>query len=72
MRAESSASSPKVPLMRAQRGSVARSAMGCRAVRMPTARYSWRAISPNSCTSAGSPVAARPIGSGQCEKASVT
>ena len=41
----SSASSPKVATWRAQRGSVARSTCGCRATRMPTAMYSWRAMS---------------------------
>src|SRR5436189_160401 len=52
--------------MRAQRGSVARSTCGCSAILIPTATYSWRAMSPNSSTSAGSPVAPRPIGSGHC------
>ena len=52
-----------------QRGSVARSAIGCKATRRPMARYSWRAISPNSSTRAGSLIAARPRGSGHCEKA---
>ena len=37
---------------------------------MPTARYSRRAMSPNSSTAAASPTAAKPIGSGQCEKPS--
>ena len=45
-------------------GSVARSAMGCSATRMPTARYSCRAKSPNSRTNSSSPAAARPGGSG--------
>ena len=40
------ASSPKVPWIRAQRGSVARSTWGCKATRIPTARYSWRATLP--------------------------
>ncbi len=34
---------------------------------MPTARYSWRAISPKARTSSASRVAASPIGSGHCE-----
>ena len=41
--------------------------MGCRAARMPTAQYSWRAMSPNSRTSSGSRRAASPRGSGHCE-----
>ena len=47
IRPANSASSPKVPLLRPQRGSVARSAMGCSARLIPIARYSCRAISPN-------------------------
>jgi hypothetical protein len=34
---------------------------------MPTARYSWRATSPKRRTSAASPNAAKPSGSGHCE-----
>ncbi len=64
---DSSASSPKVWSARDQRGSVARSTCGCRATRMPTAVYSWRAMSPNRSTSAASRVAARPSASGHCE-----
>ena len=46
-----SASSPKVPLIRLQRGSVARSACGESVSWMPTARYSWRAMSAKRRTS---------------------
>ncbi len=63
-----SASEPSVPLVRAQRGSVARSAIGCRATRMPAARYSCRAMSAKRRTRSGSLVAPSPIGSGQAEK----
>ena len=35
---------------------------------MPTARYSWRAISPKFRVSAASPIAAKPSVSGHCEK----
>ena len=49
-REASSASSPKVCMIRAHRGSVARSAIGWSATWMPTARYSRRAMSPNSRT----------------------
>ena len=47
MRLTSSGSSPNVPSMRGQRGSVPRSACGDSAMWMPTARYSRRAISAN-------------------------
>ena len=63
----SSASSPKVCMIRAQRGSVARSAIGCSATWIPTARYSRRAMSPNSRIASSSRSAPKPIGSGQCE-----
>ncbi len=63
-----SASSPKVCIERAQRGSVARSAIGWSATWIPTARYSCRAMSAKRRTSSASAVAPRPIGSGQCEK----
>ena len=59
-RPTSSASSPNVPTMRAQRGSVARSAIGCSATWMPTARYSCRAMSPKSRTSSSSPRRSEP------------
>ena len=35
---------------------------------MPSARYSWRAMSANSWTSSSSAVAASPIGSGQADR----
>ena len=54
--------------MRAHRGSVARSAEGWRATRIPTATYSWRAMSANSLDEPGSRVAASPSGSGHWEK----
>ena len=57
---------------RDQRGSVARSICGCSATRMPTAGYSWRAMSPNRSTSASSRMAARPIVSGQLENGPVS
>ena len=41
---------------------------GAAPARMPTARYSWRAMSANSRTRPSSRVAASPIGSGHCEK----
>ena len=59
---------PKVPEVRAQRGSVARSAMGCSARRIPTARYSSRTVSAKARTRSTSPVAPSPIGSGHREK----
>ena len=62
-----SGSSPKVPLKRNHRGSVARSICGESAVAIPSARYSLDAISPNCCTRSGSNVAARPIESGHIE-----
>ena len=62
-----SASSPNVCMIRAQRGSVARSAIGCSATWIPTARYSRRAMSPNSRTACSSRSAPNPIGSGHCE-----
>ncbi len=65
------ASSPKVPLIRPHRGSVARSAMGCRARLMPTARYSCRAMSPKFRTSNVSLVAASPSDVGHWENAGV-
>ena len=64
-----SGSWPKVPAWRPQRGSVARSRVGCRAARMPTATYSCRAMSANSRTASVSRSAARPSGSGHCENA---
>lgn len=39
---------------------------------MPTAVYSWRAMSPNRSTSASSPMAARPSVSGHVENAPVS
>ncbi len=66
-RPTSAPSSPKVPPARAQRGSVAMSAIGCRATWMPTARYSRRAMSPKRRTTSSSPIAPKPIGSGHCE-----
>ncbi len=54
-----SASSPKVPFARAQRGSVARSTCGCRARRSPTARYSARTTSAKRRTRSADPIAAR-------------
>ena len=62
-------SCPKVPACLAQRGSVARSSVGCRAARMPTATYSCRAMSANSRTASASRSAASPSGSGHWEKA---
>ena len=67
MAMSSSGSSPKVPPKRLQRGSVARSICGLRAVAMPRARYSEEAIMPILRTIPGSTVAARPSGVGQRE-----
>ena len=57
---ESSASSPNVPEQRAQRGSVQRSAVGWSAARIPSARYSRRAMSANARTSSSSPRGGEP------------
>ncbi len=62
-------SCPNVCAWRAHRGSVARSSVGCRAARIPTATYSCRATSANRRTRAGSRSAASPSGSGHCENA---
>ncbi len=66
MLAVSSASAPNVALARAHRGSLARSICGWSATRMPTARYSSRTVRANRSTSSTSPMAARPVGSGNC------
>ena len=63
----SSGSSPKVPLKRLQRGSVARSICGLSAVAIPRARYSDEATVPKRRTMSGSKVAARPSEDGQSE-----
>ena len=47
-------SEPNVPKFLAHLGSVARSAIGCKAVLIPTARYSSLAISANCFTRSGS------------------
>ena len=60
------ASSPNVPDILGHLGSVARSTCGCKATRIPTAKYSWRAMFPNSATASESPIAASPRGSGNC------
>ena len=65
--AESFEPSPKVIIARRQRGSVARSICGERAVAIPKARYSVEATSPKRNTNAGSKVAAKPRVPGQAE-----
>ena len=65
--ATKSASLPKLWNCRPQRGSVQRSICGCRAERMPTAQYSWRAISANSRIRSGSCSAPSPSGSGHSD-----
>src|SRR6516225_68377 len=69
MRFAMSASSPKVPLARAHRGSVAKSACGASDSRMPTDSYSWRSTSAKRQVSSGSLNAAKPRGSGHMENA---
>ncbi len=67
MAAESRGLSPKVPLKRPQRGSVAISTCGERAVVIPKARYSAAATCPNFSTNEGSKVAAIPKELGHIE-----
>ena len=55
-----SAFDPKVPKFLAHLGSVARSDIGCKAVLMPTAKYSSLTISANSLIIFGFDVAANP------------
>ena len=51
---------PKVPKFLAHLGSVAKSDIGCKAVLIPTARYSSLATSANLLTKFGSCEAAKP------------
>ena len=61
---------PKVPSLRSQRGSVARSICGPSAVVMPIARYSADEILANSSMVFFEKVAARPMFEGQREMSS--